>query len=310
MGRGIGIAILTGKVVDEVRFQEDFTSGSDNHQIRFWLNVANRRQVDGEWTWEPNVILVTARGKWVKRYEKLKAGDRVHIDGGLEMQRWTDPSDLDDKGEARKKSLLFVRATTIQKGGPDNYNRVIFLGRAAKDAEIKYFSGGGCKCNLLLAYNVWNARKEEEEGVFVNVDIFGEKRAESASEHIKKGALIKIDRGMLQTDVWENERTGRKERKTYIKAFDWGFEGSKSGSGSASDDDGGWGFGPPDDEDGYGSGDDYDARNDPRDRPKGIGHANAEPPDDYASFDPPPPTAQPQQNRRPQPADLDDDIPF
>jgi len=287
MGKGIGFTVLCGKVAETPTYAAP-AGPETEHQLQFYLNVPNYRKdpthPDGGF-WEPNVILVRARGAFVERWSGIKKDERLLIEGTFEKQTWSDKGDLKDDGQPRKKSLLFVRATTIKKGGSDNFNTVVLLGRAGDKPEIKYFDNGGSLARLPLAINVWNRKKQEEEACWIDVEVQGKKadgnknRAESASEHVTKGSMIAIQRGLLVTQTWDNERTGKRERKTFVKAFDWQFEGAKgSGAGGNTDDGAGYDF-PPDEE--YPFGEDGSAAE--PGRTYGVGDHRAQPPEDGGS---------------------------
>lgn len=332
MGKGIASAVISGKIHDDPKYRAGEISARD-HQLRFHVNVAQwiKKQDHPEGgEWKANVILVEAQGEFAGRWSKLKRGDRILVEGSLEKKSWFDENDLNDSREPRKKSLLFVRAQTLKKGSPDNFNHVVLLGRvgAPRSGELspvdyKTFANGNSVARVSVAINVYNSGKKEEEACWIDVEIQGfhkegrANRAETAAEHMSKGALVSFPRALLETQVWDNQRTGRKERKTVVKSFDWGFEGARVGGGDNSDDGVDYDYGA---EDGYnyddnpehmansGGGNRFDRatkQRDPNLRPDGL-------PRDPLANEPynGPPGDEPKRGNPPPPAEFDDDIPF
>lgn len=96
-----------------------------------------------------------------------------------------------------------------------SFNRVIVVGNATRDVELKYLPSGTAVAELGLAIN--DKRKDAsgqwvEETTFVDVTLFG-RTAEVASEYLSKGAPALIE-GRLKLDTWEKD--GRKLSKLKI----------------------------------------------------------------------------------------------
>ena len=116
-------------------------------------------------------------------------------------------------------------------------NKVLLIGNAGKDAELRYTASGSATSQFSLAVNSRrkNAAGEwEDQTEWFNCVVFGE-RAERVSEHITKGKHLFVD-GRLQTRSWSDD-AGQKLYRTEVIVNDVQFlERRPDGSGSE-----GWG---------------------------------------------------------------------
>ena len=86
-----------------------------------------------------------------------------------------------------------------------DFNRVILIGRATRDPELRYTQGGTSVASLSIANNrSWTQNNEKKEQVsFFNCVAWG-KLGETISKYVKKGDKIAIE-GRLQQRSWEKE---------------------------------------------------------------------------------------------------------
>ena len=86
-------------------------------------------------------------------------------------------------------------------------NIVILTGRATRDAECKYTSGGTAVASFGLAVNrSWKKGDEwQEEVAFVDVTAWA-KLAEQVGANVKKGARLSVV-GRLRMEQWEKDGT-------------------------------------------------------------------------------------------------------
>ena len=91
-------------------------------------------------------------------------------------------------------------------------NSIIAVGRAGKEAEIKYFDSGKCKSAFSLAVSRWDSKTKAEVTDWFNIECW-DKTAEFAKEYIKKGSLMWLE-GRLNV----NKYTGKdgNEKDYYI----------------------------------------------------------------------------------------------
>ena len=109
-----------------------------------------------------------------------------------------------------------------------NYNRVILIGNATRDPELRYSTKGTAMCKLGLAINrTWSndVGEKKEEVTFVDVDFFG-RTAESVGQYVKKGRPVMVE-GRLKLDQWDDKQTGQKRSKLGVLGESCQFLGEK-----------------------------------------------------------------------------------
>ncbi|MBR8830106.1 MAG: Single-stranded DNA-binding protein [Chroococcopsis gigantea SAG 12.99] len=91
-------------------------------------------------------------------------------------------------------------------------NSVHLVGRAGRDAEVKFFESGSVKGNFTIAVN--RIGKNDEPDWF-ELELWG-KTAEIAGNYVKKGHLVGI-KGSLKIDSWTDKTTGAARSKPVIR---------------------------------------------------------------------------------------------
>ena len=97
-------------------------------------------------------------------------------------------------------------------------NIVILTGRATRDAECKYTSGGTAVASFGLAVNrSWKKGDEwQEEVAFVDVTAWA-KLAEQVCANVKKGARLSVV-GRIKQDRWTDEGSGENRSRLGVVA--------------------------------------------------------------------------------------------
>lgn len=129
-----------------------------------------------------------------------------------------------------------------------NLNKVMLIGNAGKDAELRYMASGTPQCKFSLAVN--NRRRNqttnewEDQTEWFNILIWGD-TAERVSQYITKGKSLYIE-GRLQTRSWDDDQ-GQKHYMTEVVAQTVQLLGSREGGGGGNQGGGGdeWGSGTP-----------------------------------------------------------------
>lgn len=126
-------------------------------------------------------------------------------------------------------------------------NKVMLIGNAGKDAELRYMASGTPQCKFSLAVN--NRRRNqatnewEDQTEWFNILIWGD-TAERVSQYITKGKSVYVE-GRLQTRSWDDDQ-GQKHYMTEVVAQSVQLLGSRDGGDGGSrgggDD---WGNGAP-----------------------------------------------------------------
>lgn len=110
-------------------------------------------------------------------------------------------------------------------------NTAILVGRVGKDPEIKYFESGKSKTTFSIAVNRWNSATKAEDTDWFNIQMW-DKKAETAAEWIKKGALISVE-GRIMVSRWQAQ-DGEQVETYLINASDFRLLGSKKDNQTAS----------------------------------------------------------------------------
>lgn len=123
-------------------------------------------------------------------------------------------------------------------------NKVMLIGNAGKDAELRYMASGTPQAKFSLAVN--NRRRNqqtnewEDQTEWFNILIWGD-QAERVSQYITKGKQLYIE-GRLQTRSWDDDQ-GQKHYMTEVVAQTVQLLGSRGDGGSGGGGGGGdeWG---------------------------------------------------------------------
>ncbi len=129
-------------------------------------------------------------------------------------------------------------------------NKVILVGNLGKDPDIRYMPSGDAVANITVATtDSWKDKsgEKQERTEWHRVSMFG-KQAEIAGQYLKKGSQIYVE-GSLQTRKWQ-DKDGRDQYTTEIKADRFQMLGGRAGNGGSSggnggDNMGGGGYEPP-----------------------------------------------------------------
>jgi len=112
-------------------------------------------------------------------------------------------------------------------------NKVILLGYAGKDPEVRSTTGGTLVANLSLATS--ERYKDEERTEWHNLVAY-KRGAEIVRDYIKKGSKLYVE-GKLTTRSWEDKDSGKKVYRTEIVVLDITLLTPQDNDGSASGND-------------------------------------------------------------------------
>lgn len=110
-------------------------------------------------------------------------------------------------------------------------NKVILIGTAGKDPEVRYMPNGSAVTNISIATSErWKDKQtgEKQERTEWHNLVFFNRQAEIAGEYLKKGSKIYIE-GALRTDKWQDQE-GKDRYKTSIVVSNMQMLDSKSGN--------------------------------------------------------------------------------
>lgn len=95
-------------------------------------------------------------------------------------------------------------------------NRVVLVGRLARDPDLRYTPNGNAVVNFTLAVNrTFKNSNGEQEADFINCQAW-RTTAENVAQYLRKGSLAGID-GRIQTRSYENDE-GRRVYVTEVVA--------------------------------------------------------------------------------------------
>lgn len=103
-------------------------------------------------------------------------------------------------------------------------NTATFVGRAGRDAEIRYLENGKSVANFSLAVN---RRKKDADPIWIKIEVWG-KIAQIAADYVKKGSMVGVT-GEVDLDSW-TDKAGASRSQLKLTANDLRLLGSKSDS--------------------------------------------------------------------------------
>jgi single-strand DNA-binding protein len=98
-------------------------------------------------------------------------------------------------------------------------NKVILVGNAGQDPEVKYTASGVPVAKVSLATNErFKDRNEQwQDRTEWHCILAWQRLAEIVGEYVRKGSKLYVE-GKLQTSTWEDKQTGEKRYRTEIAA--------------------------------------------------------------------------------------------
>jgi len=118
-------------------------------------------------------------------------------------------------------------------------NKVMLIGNAGRDAELRYLASGTPQSRFSLAVNSRRRNQSgewEDQTEWFNITIFGD-QAERVSQYITKGKQVYVE-GRLQIRNWDDDQ-GVKRTSVDVVANNIVLLGSRDGGQGAGDGD--WG---------------------------------------------------------------------
>jgi single-strand DNA-binding protein len=112
-------------------------------------------------------------------------------------------------------------------------NKVMLIGNAGKDAELRYLSTGTAQSQFSLAVNSRRRGQNgewEDQTEWFNIVIWAD-QAERVSQYITKGKQVYVE-GRLQTRTWDDDQ-GVKHYRTEVIAQTIQLLGSRQDAGEA-----------------------------------------------------------------------------
>ena len=106
-------------------------------------------------------------------------------------------------------------------------NKVLLIGRLARDPELRHTSNGMAVCQITVAISRRVSAGANPETDFINCTVW-DKQAENVAKYLAKGRQVAVE-GRIQTRSYDNNE-GKKVYVTEVIANNVEFLGSSSGS--------------------------------------------------------------------------------
>lgn len=117
-----------------------------------------------------------------------------------------------------RRTLGIIQEKLKQKNMA-SLNKILLIGRAGKDPEVRTFDGGSKLATLTLATSesyIDRSGQRQEQTEWHNLTING-KLADVAEQYIHKGSQIYVE-GKIRTRSWDDQN-GQKQYRTEIVVF-------------------------------------------------------------------------------------------
>ena len=99
-----------------------------------------------------------------------------------------------------------------------------FIGRMARDPEIRYFESGNCVCNCRILINKPGAKRDDgSEPDGFKLELWGEK-ATAFADAAHKGDLVDVT-GRIKSETWADRNTGEQRSGLVIQVEEWAIAG-------------------------------------------------------------------------------------
>ncbi len=108
-----------------------------------------------------------------------------------------------------------------------------FIGRLARDPEIRFFDSGNCVCNCRMLINKPGAKRDDgQQPDGFKLEIWGEK-AQAFTDAAHKGDLVKVS-GRVKTETWTDRSTNEQRQGLTVQVDEWDLVGTPKPAAAAS----------------------------------------------------------------------------
>lgn len=95
-----------------------------------------------------------------------------------------------------------------------------FVGRLARDPEIRFFDSGNCVCNARLLVSKPGAKRDDgQQPDGFKVELWDE-RAQAFADAAHKGDLVSVS-GQVKSESWADRTTGEQRHGLVVLAQSW-----------------------------------------------------------------------------------------
>jgi single-strand DNA-binding protein len=95
-----------------------------------------------------------------------------------------------------------------------------FIGRLARDPEIRFFDNGNSVANVRMAVNKPGAKRDDgQEPDWFKLELWGD-QAQAFADSCTKGSLVDVT-GRVKTETWKDRTTGEERRALTVQVENW-----------------------------------------------------------------------------------------
>lgn len=99
-----------------------------------------------------------------------------------------------------------------------------FIGRMARDPELRSFDSGNCVCNARILINKPGAKRDDgQDPDGFKLEIWGEK-AQAFTDATRKGDLVDVT-GRVKSETWQDRTTGEQRSGLVVLVEQWALAG-------------------------------------------------------------------------------------
>lgn len=99
-----------------------------------------------------------------------------------------------------------------------------FIGRMARDPELRSFDSGNCVCNARILINKPGAKRDDgQDPDGFKLEIWGEK-AQAFTDATRKGDLVDVT-GRVKSESWNDRTTGEQRTGLVVLVEEWALAG-------------------------------------------------------------------------------------
>ena len=99
-----------------------------------------------------------------------------------------------------------------------------FIGRMARDPELRSFDSGNCVCNARILINKPGAKRDDgQEPDGFKLEIWGDK-AQAFTDATRKGDLVDVT-GRVKSESWTDRTTGEQRTGLVVLVEEWALAG-------------------------------------------------------------------------------------
>lgn len=111
-------------------------------------------------------------------------------------------------------------------------NQWHFVGRLAKDPEVRFFESGNCVCNARLLVNQPGAKRDDgKQPDGFKLELWGDK-AQAFTDAAHKGDLVSVT-GQVKSETWTDRNTNEQRQALTVLVQSWELVGTPKAATTA-----------------------------------------------------------------------------